>query len=188
MGVRKGPSSSLSAAILAGVASSLIACAAPENRTAGSAADVAASPAPARPASRLRQEPPPADLGAVERYAWQTVIQLADAYASGDVDGFLGRVSRGFYRGYPALESGLRALVGNTTSRSAVVAVREVALDGDRVSVRTQWERTLVRRDGVPETKEGQTTFYFLKSDTSLRLLDFRGDVPFGIEGVPALP
>jgi hypothetical protein len=183
-----GSSLTLSAAALAAVAVSLIACAAPETPTPGTAADATGSSASARPASRLRQEPPPADLGAVERYAWQTVIQLAEAYESGDVDGFLARVSRGFYRGYPALESALRALVGETTRRSAVVAVREVALDGDRVSVRAQWERTIVRRDGVPQLLEGQTTFYFLRSDTSLRLLDFRGDVPFGIEGIPALP
>jgi hypothetical protein len=185
VGVRKGSSSSLSAAALVLAAASLIGCAAPGSPTAGAAADATAA---ARPESRLRQEPPPADLGVVERYAWQTVIQLAEAYGSGDVDGFLARVSRGFYRGYPALESALRALVGETTSRSAVVAVREVALDGDRVSVRAQWERTIVWRNGVPQIREGQTTFYFLRSDTSLRLLDFRGDVPFGIEGIPALP
>lgn len=182
MSARHGFCRSGFALATAATAALLVACAAP-----GGPPQSAPAPS-ASPAGRLRQQDPPADLGAVERYAWQSVIQLGEAYASGDVDGFLGRVSRGFYRGYPALEIALRALVADTTNRSAVVAVSEVALEGDRVSVRAQWERTLRRRDGVQQTVAGETVFHFLKSETSLRLLDFRGDVPFGIEGLPALP
>jgi hypothetical protein len=138
--------------------------------------------------SRLRQEDPPADIGAIERYAWLTVIQLGEAFAAGDLDLFLGRVSRGFYRGYPALESALRAIFSETTDRSAVVAVRDVSLEGDRVTVRAQWERNLAPRGGAPQRLAGTTVFIFLRSETSLRLLDFRGDPPFGIEGIPPLP
>lgn len=173
---------------LAAAASGILACAAPVKPPPAPAPTAAAPAAPAAPVFTLRRTDPPGDLGAVERYAWLAVIQLGDAFASGDVDGFLARVSRGFYRGYPALESALRTLVADTTNRSVVVAVGAVALDGDRVSVRARWERILTRGDGVPQMLAGETTFHFLKSDTSLRLLDFQGDVPFGIEGIPAAP
>ena len=169
--------------LAAAAASLLLACAAPSP-------PVPAAPElpQAQPGARLRPTYPPADLGAVERYAWQAVIQFGEDYAAGNLDGFLGRVSRGFYRGYPALEASLRRIVGETTSRSVVVAVRDVVTEADRDSVRAQWERSLVRRDGVPETVAGESVFLFLRSDTSLRLLDYRGDAPFGIEGSPALP
>lgn len=157
----------------------LCACAgAPQ--TGGSPADVAPFRAPP---ARIAPTLPPEGIGTVERYAWQCVEQLGEDFSSGNADGFLGRVSRGFYRGYPALEASLRALIADSDARSAVVAVREVTADGDRVSVRAQWSRTVTRR-GVPDERRGETVFLFLKSDTSLRLLDYRGDAPFAIEGI----
>ena len=170
------------ALVLATAAASLLACAAPP-----APGPVATAPQ-GQPAPRLQRTDPPADLGAVERYAWQAVIQLGEAYAAGDGDGFLGRVSRGFYRGYPALESALRAHLEGTTARSAVVAVDGVTTEGERVSVSARWERSLARRDGAAQLLSGTTVFLFLRSDTSLRLLDYRGDPPFGIEGIPELP
>jgi hypothetical protein len=170
------------ALFLAAATASLLACAAPS------------APGPAAPSPqgqqgpRLQRTAPPADLGAVERYAWLAVIQLGEAYAAGDMDGFLGRVSRGFYRGYPALEIALRAHLGGTTARSAVVAVDGVTTEGERVSVGARWERGITRTDGTAQLLSGTTDFLFLRSDTSLRLLDFRGDAPFGIEGIPELP
>jgi hypothetical protein len=185
MRVRHGLAPRDTALVFAAAAASLLACATP-----GEPGPASAPPAPAaaQAESRLRPAPPPAELGSVERFAWQAVIQLGEAYAAGDVDGFLARVSRGFYRGYPALETALHALVRDTTSRSAVVAVQAVALEGERVSVRALWERRLVPRNGAPQFLAGETVFYFLRSETSLRLLDFRGDVPFGIQGIPAVP
>lgn len=168
--------------LLAAAAASLLACAAP------SAPGPAATAPPGPQGPRLQRTDPPADLGAVERYAWQAVIQLGEAYAAGDSDGFLGRVSRGFYRGYPALESALRAHLAGTTARSAVVAVDGVTTEGERVSVAARWERGITRADGTSQLLAGTTAFLFLRSDTSLRLLDFRGDAPFGIEGIPELP
>lgn len=170
------------ALVLAATAASLLACAAPSGPGPGATAPQG------QPAAQFRQTAPPADLGAVERYAWQAVIQLGEAYAAGDVDGFLGRVSRGFYRGYPALESALRAHLEGTTARSAVVAVDGVTTEGDRVGVAARWESVITRAGGTSQRLSGRTDFLFLRSDTSLRLLDFRGDVPFGIEAIPELP
>ena len=160
----------------------LIACAAPRQPASPPGAQPAAPAVPAEP--RLVQTQPPEGLGDVERYAWQIVVQLGDAYAAGDVSGFLAKVSRGFYRGYPALESSLRALVAGSTARTAIVAVRGVSTDGDRVSVRAEWSRSVTRPDGAIEPRSGETQFHFLKSGTSLRLLDYRGDAPFGIDGI----
>jgi hypothetical protein len=173
-------------AALATAVSGMLGCAAPVK--APTVPPASAAPAAAPVASTLRQTDPPAGLGSVERYAWLTVIQFGEAFAAGDVDGFLSRVSRGFYRGYPALEQGLRALFAASTSRSAIVAVSGVTVEGDRVGVRARWERTLTRGDGAPEMLAGETEFVFFKSESSLRLLDFRGDAPFGIEGIPAVP
>jgi hypothetical protein len=168
-----------------------ISCAAPgtPEPTAQAPAGAPKPAAAAAPAtSRLRQEDPPAALGTVERYAWLAVVNLGEAYQEGNVEGFLNRVSRGFYRGYPALETALRADLDGTAARRVVVAVAGVTTEGDRVSVRARWERSLARGDGTPRSSAGETVFLFLRSETSLRLLDFRGDPPFGIEGIPEHP
>lgn len=147
-----------------------------------------ASPSP--PASVKPQVPqlvptqPPSDLNSVERFAWQQVVQLGEAFAAGDVEGFLARVSRGFYRSYGRLESSLKELMANSRARGAVVAIRMVAEEEGRVSVRTEWTRSVTLPDGSVDARHGETVFLFLKSDTSLRLLDYRGDAPFAIDGI----
>ena len=144
----------------------------------------------APPAAVQREVPklvptdPPSDLGAVERFAWQQVVQLGATFAAGDVEGFLARVSRGFYRSYTALESSLTALLKDSRSRAAVLAIRLVTEEEGRVSVRAEWTSSVTRSDGSVEARHGQTVFLFLKSDTSLRLIDYRGDAPFAIPGI----
>lgn len=133
---------------------------------------------------RLVPTQPPSDLGAVERFAWQQVVQLGEAFAAGDADAFLARVSRGFYRGYGVLENSLKALLANSSARAAVVAIRLVAEEEGRVNVRAEWTRSVTLPDGSVDARHGETVFLFLKSDTSLRLLDYRGDAPFGIAGI----
>ena len=127
---------------------------------------------------------PPPDLGSVERFAWQQVVQLGEAFAAGDVEGFLARVSRGFYRSYGTLESSLKDLLTNSRARSAVVAIRRVTEEEGRVSVRAEWTRSVTFPDGSVDARRGETVFLFLKSDMSLRLLDYRGDAPFAIDGI----
>lgn len=150
---------------------------------AGSGAAPAAARQPESPRQRLVPTEPPGDLGVVERFAWQRVVELGEAFTAGDAEGFLGKVSRGYYRGYATLEGSLRALFGDSTARAAVVAVRSVASDDGRVSVRARWTSSVTRRDGRVEAGAGETEFLFLRSDTSLRLLDYRGDAPFAIDG-----
>jgi len=157
-------------------------CAGVTRSGSGAAALPPAAAKPKQPA--LVPTSPPSDLGAVERFAWQQVVQLGDAFASGDIGGFLSRVSRGFYRGYSALELSLKALLENSSARAAVVAVRLVAEEEGRVSVRAAWTRSVTLPDGRVDARQGETVFLFLKSDTSLRLLDYRGDAPFGIDGI----
>jgi hypothetical protein len=120
----------------------------------------------------------------VERFAWQRVVELGEAFAAGKADDFLAKVSRGFYRGYSALESALKTLLDGSVARTAVVAVRQVAEEEGRVSVRAEWTRSVTRGDGSVDAQHGETIFLFLKSDTSLRLLDYRGAAPFGIGGI----
>jgi hypothetical protein len=136
------------------------------------------------PLPELKPTVPPSDLDPVQRFAWQQVVQLGDAFAAGDVEGFLARVSRGFYRGYSRLEVSLRDLLDGSSARSAVVAVRQIHEEAGRVSVRAEWTRSVTRRDGSVEGRYGETEFLFLKSDTSLRLLDYRGAAPFAVEGI----
>ena len=134
--------------------------------------------------AKLVPTQPPPDLGSVERFAWQQVVQLGEAFAAGDVEGFLARVSRGFYRSYGTLESSLKDLLANSRARSAVVAIRQVTEEEGRVSVRAEWTRSVTFPDGSVDARRGETVFLFLKSDTSLRLLDYRGDAPFAIDGI----
>ena len=144
-----------------------------------------APPAAVKPqVPQLVPTQPPPDLGSVERFAWQQVVHLGEAFAAGDVEGFLARVSRGFYRSYSTLESSLKDLLANSRARSAVVAVRQVTEEEGRVSVRTEWTRSVTIPDGSVDARRGETVFLFLKSDTSLRLLDYRGDAPFAIDGI----
>ena len=135
-------------------------------------------------APKLVATQPPSNLDAVHRFAWQQVVHMGDAFAAGDVENFLTRVSRGFYRGYGNLENSLRALLLNARAREAVVAVRLVTEEEGRVSVRAEWTRSVTLRDGTVDARHGETVFLFLKSDTSLRLLDYRGDAPFGLAGI----
>lgn len=158
----------------------LVACAG-----TGAAPSGAGGPAPEAGAPPpLAPSPRPADLGAVERFAWQTVEQLGEAIAQGNAPAFLGKVSNGFYRGYARLDAAVRALVARTASRKVVVAVREVTVDEERVMVRAEWTAALRGGDGAHEAHAGTTTFIFLRSEVALRLLDFRGDPPFGIAGI----
>jgi hypothetical protein len=143
------------------------------------------TPAAAKPqVPLLAPTQPPSDLGSVERFAWQQVVHLGEAFAAGDVEGFLSRVSRGFYRGYGKLESSLTTLLANSRARDAVVAIRLVTEEEGRVSVRTEWTRSVTLPDGGVDARRGETVFLFLRSDTSLRLIDYRGDPPFAIEGI----
>jgi hypothetical protein len=145
----------------------------------------APAPAAAKPQiPKLAPTQPPADLGAVERFAWQQVVHLGEAFAEGDADGFLAKVSRGFYRSYTTLEKSLKELLANSRARTAVVAVRLVTEEEGRVSVRAEWTRSVTLSDGSVDARHGETVFLFLKSDTSLRLLDYRGDPPFAIDGI----
>jgi hypothetical protein len=175
-------------ACLAAAAALLLGACAAAPPPAGTGAPAPAPPAAAAPAPvelpRLTPTSPPANLGSVERFAWQRVVEFGDAFAAGDVDGFLGKVSRGFYRGYTALEASLRELLLGSRARTAVVEVRAVTTEEGRVSVRARWTRSVTRPDGTIDAKFGETVFLFLKSDTSLRLLDYQGDAPFGIAGI----
>jgi hypothetical protein len=173
-------------ALTAAAALALGACASPQESGSQGPGPAAAQPSATAQATlpALKPTVPPADLDPTQRFAWQQVVQLGDAFAAGDAEGFLARVSRGFYRGYSTLEASLKALLADSTDRGAVVAVQRVAEDSGRVSVRAEWTRSLTRRDGSFEARRGETEFLFLKSDTSLRLLDYRGDAPFAIPGL----
>lgn len=156
----------------------------------GGATRPGAGSAPAPPAAVKPQVPqlvptqPPADLGSVERYAWQQVVLLGDSLAAGDIPGFLARVSSGFYRGYGKLESSLEALLANSRARTVVVAIRLVTEEEGRISVRAEWTRSVTLPDGSVDARRGETVFLFLRSGTSLRLIDYRGDAPFALDGI----
>ena len=170
------------AALSAGAALVLGACAgAPPSGPAASSAPPAAAPARIPDLQPTEQ---PSDLGAVERFAWQQVVRLGEAFAAGDVEGFLAKVSRGFYRSYSTLERSLRALLANARAREAVVAVRAITEEEGRVNVRAEWTRSVTLPDGTVDARHGETVFLFLKSDSNLRLLDYRGDAPFAIDGI----
>jgi hypothetical protein len=139
---------------------------------------------PAVALPKLSPTVPPADLAPAQRFAWQQVVQLGSAFAAGDAEAFLARVSRGFYRGYSTLESSLKQLFADASNSTAVVAVREVAEDEGKLSVRAEWTRSVTCRDGSVDARQGETVFLFLKSDQSLRLIDYRGAPPFAIEGI----
>ena len=169
-------------ALPAAAALLLGACAGATQPGAGTSLPPAAAVKPQVP--QLVPTPPPSNLGSVERFAWQQVVHLGEAFAAGDVEGFLARVSRGFYRSYSTLESSLKDLLTNSRARSAVVAIRQVTEGEGRVSVSTEWTRSVTFPDGSVDARRGETVFLFLRSDTSLRLIDYRGDAPFAIDGI----
>lgn len=137
-----------------------------------------------RPVPKLVPTQPPSDLSAVKRLAWQEVVQLGESFAAGDAEGFLANVSRGFYRSYSVLESSLKALLANSSARSAVVAIGLIAEEEGRVSVTAEWTRSVTSPDGRVDARHGETVFLFLRSDASLRLIDYRGDAPFALAGI----
>lgn len=160
----------------------LVACAGAPHPGSG-----ASTPSPEverRQVPKLVPTQPPSDLGTIKRFAWQQVVELGEAFASGDAEGFLAKVSRGFYRSYSVLESSLKSLLANSSAHAAVVAISLVEEEEGRVSVTAEWTRHVTLPDGRVDARHGETVFLFLKSDTSLRLLDYRGDAPFAIDGI----
>lgn len=133
---------------------------------------------------RLTPTVPPADLGTLERDAWQMVVELGEAFTSRDATAFLSKVSPGFYRGYGTLETSLRDLLDGAKASGSVVAVRKAVQEEGRVSVTAEWTCSVTRRDGAVAAWHGETVFLFLNSGNSLRLLDYRGDAPFAIAGI----
>lgn len=183
MKVRYSPVDALRALSMSAVAALLlVACAGapqPEPRASASSPEPAQQQVP-----KLVPTVQPANLDAVKRFAWQQVVQLGESVAAGDAEGFLARVSRGFYRNYSVLEGALKTFLANTSARSVVVAISMVAEEEGRVSVTAKWTRTSTEPGGGEDARYGETVFLFLKSDTSLRLLDYRGDAPFALEGI----
>ncbi len=151
------------------------------------ASETSKAPPPAaakQPIPRLVPSDQPANLGDIERFAWQQVSQLGASFAAGDVAGFLAKVSPGFYRGYGTLETSLKALMAKTSDRAAVVAIRLVTEEEGKVSVSAEWTRSVRYPDGSVDARHGETVFLFHKGDKTLRLLDYRGDAPFAIDGI----
>jgi hypothetical protein len=115
--------------------------------------------------------------GAVERFAWQQVVNLA-SLAAGDVEGFLPK-SRAFYR-ITARSRNPHHASDPFERPDAVVAVAPTVMkEGQRQSRRT---RTVTLP--VWQRRRGAARGSLLRSDTSLRLLDYRGDPPFAIDGI----
>lgn len=142
----------------------------------------AAVPPPGLPA--LTSTTPPKDLGMVERYGWQTVEQMREAYVAADAAAFLTKVSRGFYRGYGNLESSLQHLFAVAARIDLAIAIQEVATEEDKVSVRVKWNRSWAMKDGSVAPLAGESVLIFLRTDGTLRLIDYRKDPLFGLEGI----
>lgn len=140
------------------------------------------APTPALPA--LAPSEPPARLGMVERYGWQTVEQMRDAYIAGDAEVFLAKVSRGFYRGYANLEASLQRTFASAAKVDLAIAIQEIVAEEDRLSVRVKWNRTLTLKSGVMERLAGESVLIFQRTEETLRLIDYRKDPIFGIAGI----
>lgn len=145
------------------------------------------SPKPSPQLSRLpplAPTTPPANMGAVERFGWQTVEQMRDSFVRGEASSFLAKVSRGFYRGYPAIETSLENTFAKAATIDLAIAIQEVIAEEDKVSVRIKWNRSLELRGGTMEYLAGESVLLFLKADNTLRLIDYRKDPIFGLEGL----
>ncbi len=183
MKVRLLPAGALRAFVLPAAAALLLgACAGATQQ--GSSTPTSLPEVVQQPIPKLVPTQPPSDLGAVQRLAWQQVVKLGEDFAAGDPEGFLATISRGFYRNYSVLENSLKTLMAKSRARAAVVAISLVEEEEGRVSVTAEWTRSVTLSDGRVDARHGKTVFLFLKSDTSLRLIDYRGDAPFALAGI----
>jgi hypothetical protein len=119
----------------------------------------------------------------VERFGWQTVEQMRDAFEALDAPAFLAKVSRGFYRGYANLEGALGKTFAGRPRIELAIAIREVTAGDDKVNVLVRWNRTTTPQEGPVQAVSGETQLIFLKTEGALRLIDFRKDSLFGLAG-----
>lgn len=122
-------------------------------------------------------------LSLTERFVQQNIYKMRDLFVAGDVSGFMRNVSNGFYRGYVKLERGLRETLRKASQISLQVTLDDVQMEDEKVIVRIRWNRSLFNKEtGRMEETSGESVLIFLKAET-IRLIDYRKDPPFGIEG-----
>ena len=124
---------------------------------------------------------PSSAMGLTERFVQQTIFDMRDHIMSGNVTGFMQKVSNGFYRGYSRLEDNLRETLKSGGPISLQVTIGAITEEEGKVTADIVWEssRTV---SGEEEKSAGKSVLIFRKGNT-VSLLDFRRDVPFGIKG-----
>ena len=120
----------------------------------------------------------PSDLE--ERFVYQMVFSLRDSFVSRDGASFMKHVSEGFYLGRERLARNLEAEFVATGEDTLDVDIIEVIVDDPRVTAVVSWARRPA--GGGAPSKAGTTELIFQKGDT-LSLVNFHGDVLFGITG-----
>lgn len=168
------------AAVLIAILLALGGAACQTPRSAGESSTAVAPPTALPPITPTK---PPASIGMVERFGWQTVEQMRDAFVAGDAPAFLSKVSRGFYRGYANLETALGKTFAGRPQVELVIAIREVTADEDKVNALVRWNRTITPREGPAQLLSGETQLVFLKTEGALRLIDYRKGSLFGLSG-----
>lgn len=134
------------------------------------------SPAPAEPVTAS------AAMGLTERFVEQTIFDMRDLMMSGNITGFMQKVSNGFYRGYARLEDNLRETLKDGGRISLEVTIGAITVEEGKVTAEIDWESSRAVSDDEVEKDRGKSVLIFRKGNT-ISLLDFRKDVPFGIKG-----
>jgi hypothetical protein len=113
--------------------------------------------------------------------ALSAFAQMREAYEARDLSGTLKDVSPDFKKSYADLENNLRKEMERYPKVALEVGVDRVVEIDNFVRVIFHWSGTWTDKDGATHEARGNCTYIYQDTGSSMVLVDYIGDSPFGI-------
>ena len=113
--------------------------------------------------------------------ALSAFAKMEAAYKARDLSGTMDDVSRDFKKSYADLASVLRKDMDIYPAVSLDITMDRVVETGNRVEVVFHWSGTWTDKKGGSHQARGNCTYIFQDTGSSMVLIDYIGDSPFGV-------
>ncbi len=113
--------------------------------------------------------------------ALSAFAKMEAAYKARNLDGTLDGVSHDFKKSYADFESVLRKDMDIYPEVSLDINTDRVVETGNRVEVVFHWFGTWTDKGGGSHEARGNCTYIFQDTGSSMVLIDYTGDSPFGV-------
>lgn len=120
------------------------------------------------------------DRHGLEKRAERTLEDLRQAYLGKNPNGFMKNVSEEAYFSVTDLKMRLGSYFSGFGQIELSFVVDSILTEGDKVLIKTHWQKRAVRRStGQVETSAGTTELTFGAEGSAMRLLDQQNDIAF---------